>query len=60
MLVRGTEGGLAHPGPLKVRVLIDAISPADDEAATAMWAAPETQAAIGAFLTTLKERETAR
>ena len=42
------------------RALIDAISPADDEAATAMWAAPEIQAAIGAFLSALKEREATR
>jgi enoyl-CoA hydratase len=41
-------------GPARIR--IDAITQADDDAATAMWAAPETQSAINGFLDGLRQR----
>jgi enoyl-CoA hydratase len=40
-------------GPARLR--IDAISQADEDSATEMWAAPGTQAAINGFLASLKE-----
>lgn len=42
------------------RIRIDAISPADEDAATAMWAAPATQSAINGFLARLSQREDAK
>jgi len=41
-------------GPARER--IDALSPADDEAATAMWASPAVLAAIDDFMSGLKQR----
>jgi enoyl-CoA hydratase len=42
------------------RIRIDAISADDDDAATAMWAAPATQSAINGFIARLNQREDAR
>jgi enoyl-CoA hydratase len=42
------------------RSRIEAISQADEDAATAMWAAPGTQSAINGFLASLKKREDSR
>jgi enoyl-CoA hydratase/carnithine racemase len=39
-------------GPARLR--IEAISPADEDAATALWGNPGTQAAISAFMASLK------
>lgn len=41
-------------GPARLR--IEAIDPADDDAATEMWANPGTQAAISAFMASLKAK----
>jgi enoyl-CoA hydratase/carnithine racemase len=41
-------------GPARER--IDALSPADDEATTAMWGSPTVLAAIDGFMSGLKQR----